>query len=377
MLRASLDAKLDGYVGRHGGPSAFLHLGPKQTGEIAAAITARTTAGTGTLHQRLLFRAPDTLAYSDNHAARPNGADRSDELVIDGLCSVIKDNGDGGNPGQLIYVSLKDRTGIYHFHDTTLAAPVRTAGYLEDSRLLHGDAGNLAAFLYRLRQTQPGCHQRIRSTVRMAASFFDDFSLAPRSLDPRRILLNWKQLGSDYELGPHQLSDGTLRFMALTALLLQPAATVRLEPFCDLGFLTKPDRDRFEYRTTDRLRNWLARWQQVGGIDNFLHDRFFAALAASHGWPARLADDEQATTALTAAGEDLKSSLGYSPIVDVALLAAARLLTEQRIVLEIGRATELLKALQKRDPAFVRFTVDRMGTMAYVKFLKPAPGAAT
>ncbi|HQU45415.1 MAG TPA: AAA family ATPase [Pirellulales bacterium] len=223
MLRASLDAKLDGYVARHGGPSAFLHLGPKQTSEIATAITARTAAGTGTLHQRLLFRAPDALAFSDNHAARPNGADRSNELVIDDLCSVINDERSESHPGQLIYRSLKDRTGIYHFHDTTLAAPVRTAGYLEDSRVLHGDAGNLAAFLYRLQQTQAACYQRIRSTIRMATSFFDDFSLAPRPLDPRRILLNWKQLGSDYELGPHQLSDGTLRFMALTALLLQPA----------------------------------------------------------------------------------------------------------------------------------------------------------
>ncbi|MGH7135018.1 MAG: AAA family ATPase, partial [Pirellulales bacterium] len=223
MLRASLDAKLDGYVGRHGGPGAFLHLGPKQTGEIAAAITARTAAGAGTLRQRLLFRAPDALMYSHDHAARANGADRSDELAIDDLCSIVKDEQAEGHPGQLIYRSLKDRVGVYHFHDTTLTAPVRTAGYLDDNRALHGDAGNLAAFLYRLEQTQPGCYQRIRSTVRMAAPFFDDFSLAPRPLDPRRILLNWKQLGSDYELGPHQLSDGTLRYMALTALLLQPA----------------------------------------------------------------------------------------------------------------------------------------------------------
>lgn len=223
MLRASLDAKLDDYVGRHGGPSAFPHLGPKQTGEIAAAITARTAAGAGTLFQRLLFRAPDVLMYSHDHAARPNGADRSDELVIDDLCSIVKDEEVKGHPGELIYRSLKDRVGVYHFHDTTLTAPVRTAGYLDDNRALHGDAGNLAAFLYRLEQTQPGCYQRIRSTVRMAAPFFDDFSLAPRPLDPRRILLNWKQLGSDYELGPHQLSDGTLRYMALTALLLQPA----------------------------------------------------------------------------------------------------------------------------------------------------------
>ena len=36
-------------------------------------------------------------------------------------------------------------------------------------------------------------------------------------------MLNWRSKGSDYELGPHQLSDGTLRFMALATLLLQPA----------------------------------------------------------------------------------------------------------------------------------------------------------
>lgn len=157
----------------------------------------------------------------------------------------------------------------------------------------------------------------------------------------------------------------------------QESVTVRLEPFCDLGFLTKPDHDRFEYRSTDRLRIWLDRWRQAENTDQFLRDRFFAGLAASHGWPVKQADDEQATAALVEAGEELKSPLGYSPITDVALLAAARLLTDARLVLEIGRATELLKALQKRDPNFVRFTVDRMGTMAYVKFLKPAPGVAS
>ena len=59
------------------------------------------------------------------------------------------------------------------------------------------------------------------------------------------------------------------------------------------------------------------------------------------------------------------------------LLAAARLLTERGLVLELARTTELLKSLQKQDPAFVRFTVDRTGTMAYVKFLKELAGAPT
>ena len=48
--------------------------------------------------------------------------------------------------------------------------------------------------------------------------------MTPRALDPTRILLNWRQKNSEYEFGPHQLSDGTLRAIALTALLLQPEA---------------------------------------------------------------------------------------------------------------------------------------------------------
>jgi len=52
-------------------------------------------------------------------------------------------------------------------------------------------------------------------------------------------------------------------------------------------------------------------------------------------------------------------------------------LTRSLVLLALTPGAELLKTLQKRDPAFVRFTVDRMGMLAYVKFLKPAPEAAT
>ena len=65
--------------------------------------------------------------------------------------------------------------------------------------------------------------------------------------------------------------------------------------------------------------------------------------------------------------------MGYTPLSDVGLLAGTRLLTERHCILELGRTVELLKALQKQDPKFVRFTVDRMGALAYVKFLKMEP----
>jgi hypothetical protein len=58
----------------------------------------------------------------------------------------------------------------------------------------------------------------------------------------------------------------------------------------------------------------------------------------------------------------------------VSLLAGISLLTEKKRILELARSLALLKTWQKQDPSLVRFTVDRMGAMAFVKFLKPAQG---
>ena len=156
---------------------------------------------------------------------------------------------------------------------------------------------------------------------------------------------------------------------------LQETITVRLEPYCDLGLLAKPNQDRYEWRATDALSTLLREWGSLADTDCFLQKRFFGTCAAMREVRVDNADESDAMRALVEAGNSLKSSLGYSPITDVGLLAGARLLTQHHLVLELNRTTELLKSLQKEDPEFVRFTVDRMGRMAYVKFLKSAPGA--
>ncbi|MDF5722723.1 MAG: AAA family ATPase [Rhizonema sp. PD37] len=54
----------------------------------------------------------------------------------------------------------------------------------------------------------------------MIAPFFDDFVL---ELDTsHHVILNWQEKDSDRVFGPHQFSDGTLRAICLTTLLLQP-----------------------------------------------------------------------------------------------------------------------------------------------------------
>jgi predicted ATPase len=111
---------------------------------------------------------------------------------------------------------------VYHFHDTSEAANVKRIGAINDNLFLRSDASNLAAFLYRLKAESPAEYERIRDCVRLVMPNFDDFLLRPSPLEPNSIALEWREQGSDYPFMAHHLSDGTLRFICLATLLLQP-----------------------------------------------------------------------------------------------------------------------------------------------------------
>jgi predicted ATPase len=115
-----------------------------------------------------------------------------------------------------------DTYRIYHFHDTSDSAPVKASGPVEDNRFLRPDASNLAAFLYYLQQRQPDHFRNIEDAVRQIAPFFEAFNLEPSRLSPDKIRVEWKEKGSDAYFNASSLSDGTLRFMCLATLLLQP-----------------------------------------------------------------------------------------------------------------------------------------------------------
>lgn len=111
---------------------------------------------------------------------------------------------------------------LYHFHDTSDSARVKQTGDLNDNFYLRGDAGNLAAFLFRLKQTHPEHYELIKANIRQVAPFFDDLILRPLVDNPNKIRLEWREQASDYPFLAHQLSDGSLRFVCLATLLLQP-----------------------------------------------------------------------------------------------------------------------------------------------------------
>jgi len=149
---------------------------------------------------------------------------------------------------------------------------------------------------------------------------------------------------------------------------------VRLEPYCDLGLFSKPERHRFSYKVTPGLRQLMNGWSDLETTDDFLETRFFKTISSINRLRVREATDEEAKSSLLAAGESLKSTLGYSPITDIGLLAGVSSLFKHKRILELSRTRTILRAWQKEAPTVVRFTVDRMGTLAYVKFI-PAPNS--
>jgi predicted ATPase len=112
---------------------------------------------------------------------------------------------------------------VYHFHDTSATAGVRRPGPINVNESLRPSADNLAAFLYRIQQTDLPTYQKIRDVVRLAAPFFDDFKLRPMPDNPELIQVEWLQRDSDYPFLVSQLSDGTLRFICMATALLQPS----------------------------------------------------------------------------------------------------------------------------------------------------------
>ncbi len=112
---------------------------------------------------------------------------------------------------------------IYHFHDTSETAPLRSRAQVNDNRILRENGSNLPAYLYFLKLKYPKNYKRIESIVQSIVPDFDRFELQPMALDENSIELNWSEINQpEHYFNATHLSDGSLRFIALVTLLEQP-----------------------------------------------------------------------------------------------------------------------------------------------------------
>lgn len=224
MLNEIMAGRCQQYIGTSGRAQSLLHFGPKITPQIEAKLEFQVDNGVDTYHMRLFHAAGDTLIFAEETLTfleTGRVAPRIDQLGAGHQETQIIKAAEEGKQTAKTLRYLLNRCRVYHFHDTSSTADVRQSCYVGDNRWLMPDAGNLAALLLRFRDENSGlAYQHIIGTIRLIAPFFDDFVLEPDTSN--RVILNWREKGSDRVFGPHQFSDGTLRAICLATLLLQP-----------------------------------------------------------------------------------------------------------------------------------------------------------
>ncbi|WP_309608105.1 AAA family ATPase [Flavobacterium sp.] len=112
---------------------------------------------------------------------------------------------------------------IYHFHDTSEFSALRSSCNVNDNVYLKENGSNLAAFLYYLKERHNSNFLKIERIIQSVVPFFERFNLQPNRNDSNEILLEWTEKNHpENYFNASNFSDGTIRFIALTTLLLQP-----------------------------------------------------------------------------------------------------------------------------------------------------------
>ncbi len=215
LLGRILDEDLQLFVGLRGGAGALLHGGPRGG---TLEITVRVEAPPHSYLARLVPSARDELVFETEEISGPAGT----VSLGHGHRETLLHRKTGGQAERATagrVAEILDGCRVYHFHDTSRTAPVKRFADPADNLTLAPDAGNLAAYLLRLATEDTAAYRRIVRAVGQVAPFFRDFVLVGEHAGVR---LRWRQAGMDGVFGPEPLSDGTLRFICLAALLLRP-----------------------------------------------------------------------------------------------------------------------------------------------------------
>ncbi len=204
--------KLQEYVGLRGGIEKFLHKGSHPATGIEGYL--KFDDGTNSYSFQLqpdaetFVVSTETLWYHDNPL----------EYRAYTKEAQIKNN--TWHRGNYIQKHL---TGYkkYHFHETGKNSPFNSTMQIgKDSLVLYDKGENLAPVLYKIKHEHPKIYSRIVKTIQSIAPYFSDFVLEPN--EAGYMKLYWQDKFSAYNYGVVDLSDGTIRFIAMAVLFMQP-----------------------------------------------------------------------------------------------------------------------------------------------------------
>ncbi len=233
LIEALAESKLQLYIGKQGYADGILHYGTGTTDRFRGFLlfgddhNTKDSYDFSLVHSfsgEMMFAhelhddiAQHPIRHSENEL-RNYGSGHSESRI-----SKIPDD-----YHSFRILDLLKGVKVFQFHDTSDSSPIRKPTNLNDNRQLQNDASNLPSFLYqmKIREDRNPYYQRIVRRIGEIMPQFRDFDLRPMEENPNMIRLDWIDKYQGHTFGVHQISDGSLRFMALATLLLQPKETL-------------------------------------------------------------------------------------------------------------------------------------------------------
>lgn len=215
FLREAIERRLQVYVGTNGGANKILHYGSKITETLAVSLDFEPNH----YSFKLVPTANDSFIYSDERCEFDTTYRYSENINSGGLESKLAET---RTPVSQYVIDILQNFRIYHFHDTSKDAKIKKYASTADMFFLAEDAGNLAPFLNFLSINHHEHYLRIVKNIQLVIPFFKDFIFRSNPFNQDQMMLEWQDIYSDQIFNASDLSDGSIRFMCLATLLLQP-----------------------------------------------------------------------------------------------------------------------------------------------------------
>jgi predicted ATPase len=213
FLNKLYDRKLAEFIALRGGEEKILHRGSKTTSELNFEVSFNNKING---YSASLLKGDDGFIFKNEYLLFRG--DKGWNISNYEKEAFIKKT---DNYRAKYVIRFLNSFRKYHFHDTSKNSPFNQLSHIEnDIYFLYEEGRNLAAYLYCIKEEDIKIYNRILKTIQSIAPFFSDFFFQPNA--DGYVRLQWQDKYSSNIYGANDFSDGTLRFIALTTLFMQP-----------------------------------------------------------------------------------------------------------------------------------------------------------
>jgi predicted ATPase len=190
-----------------------LYLRPRGTGYTIYSEKLSQYIDTKVIFTKIIeSTSANVKYYSGKKIIEPNWNYKSQETALSQVPKMYKEAED--------FRYLLGSSAIYNMLDVSPRAPIRLPQSLQPADTPGKNGETLLSCLYALREDAPDRYEAVIDALRAAFPTFEKLELP--TVAAGQVTMRWKDRNFTNPVYPHQLSEGTLRFLWLATLLQSP-----------------------------------------------------------------------------------------------------------------------------------------------------------